>query len=86
MKYAMAHEEFAPDARDLTASQTWRNLSTETKDMAEQEMSSEVEAGRGAERYQEGLERLRLSQRLASTGMLGQFACVAETPTEDAHC
>jgi SAM-dependent methyltransferase len=35
------------------------------------------EAARGPERYQQGLERLEMSQRLAAAGVLGQFGCVA---------
>ncbi len=38
------------------------------------------EAARGPERYQEGLERLEMSQHLASTGVLGQFGCIAVKP------
>jgi len=38
------------------------------------------EAARGHERYQEGLERLEMSQQLASTGVLGQFGCIAVKP------
>jgi len=38
------------------------------------------EAARGPERYQEGLERLEMTQRLAITGMLGQFGCIALNP------
>jgi cyclopropane fatty-acyl-phospholipid synthase-like methyltransferase len=45
---------------------------------------TEFEAVRGAARYQEGLERLSLSQRFASAGMLGQFACIAEKPVDSA--
>ena len=33
------------------------------------------EAARGPERYQAGLERLDMSQHLATTGVLGQFGC-----------
>ena len=46
------------------------------------ERRTEFAAARGLVRYQEGLERLRLSQRLASAGMLGQFACIAEKPVQ----
>ena len=45
------------------------------------ERRAEFEAVRGPERYQEGLERLQMSQHFAATGVLGQFACVAEKPT-----
>jgi sarcosine/dimethylglycine N-methyltransferase len=38
------------------------------------------EAARGPERYQQGLERLTMSQRLATTGVLGQFGCIAVKP------
>jgi hypothetical protein len=38
------------------------------------------EAARGPERYQEGLERLEMSQHLATTGLLGQFGCIAVKP------
>ena len=38
------------------------------------------EAARGPERYQEGLERPEMSQHLASTGVLGQFGCIAVKP------
>jgi SAM-dependent methyltransferase len=38
------------------------------------------EAARGPERYQQGLERLEMSQRLAATGVLGQFGCIAVKP------
>ena len=38
------------------------------------------EAARGPERYQEGLERLEMSQHLAITGVLGQFGCIAVKP------
>jgi sarcosine/dimethylglycine N-methyltransferase len=41
---------------------------------------AEFEAVRGPVRYQEGLERLHLSQRFAQAGILGQFACIAEKP------
>jgi cyclopropane fatty-acyl-phospholipid synthase-like methyltransferase len=44
------------------------------------EKRAEVESARGRERYQEGLERLQLSLRLATTGVLGQFGCIAEAP------
>jgi sarcosine/dimethylglycine N-methyltransferase len=46
------------------------------------ERRAEFTAARGLARYQEGLERLRLSERLASAGMLGQFACIAEKPLQ----
>jgi len=42
------------------------------------ERRAEFEAIRGPERYQEGLARLQMSQHLATTGVLGQFACIAE--------
>jgi hypothetical protein len=42
------------------------------------ERRTEFEALQGPERYQEGLERLQMSQPLATTGGLGQFACLAE--------
>jgi sarcosine/dimethylglycine N-methyltransferase len=42
------------------------------------ERRAEFEAVRGPERYQEGLERLQMSQHFATTGVLGQFACIAE--------
>jgi SAM-dependent methyltransferase len=45
------------------------------------ERRAEFEAVRGPERYQEGLERLQISQHLATTGVLGQLACIAEKPT-----
>src|SRR5262249_49167860 len=45
------------------------------------ERRAEFEVVRGPERYQEGLKRLQLSQHLATTGVLGQFACIAEKPT-----
>jgi hypothetical protein len=38
------------------------------------------EAARGFERYQQGLERLEMSQRLAATGVLGEFGCIAVKP------
>jgi sarcosine/dimethylglycine N-methyltransferase len=38
------------------------------------------EAARGPRRYQEGLERLEMSQQLAATGILGQLACIALKP------
>lgn len=44
------------------------------------EQRAAFEAVRGPERYREGLERLEMSQRLAATGVLGQLACIAETP------
>ena len=37
-----------------------------------------AEAIWGPERYQEGLERLRMSQHFATTGVLGQLVCMAE--------
>jgi hypothetical protein len=37
---------------------------------------------RGPARYQEGLERLQMSQRFATTGHLGQLVCVAEQAGE----
>jgi 2-polyprenyl-3-methyl-5-hydroxy-6-metoxy-1,4-benzoquinol methylase len=39
------------------------------------------EAARGPERYQERLQRLQITQRLATEGCLGQIACIAEKPT-----
>jgi sarcosine/dimethylglycine N-methyltransferase len=42
------------------------------------ERRAEFEAIRGPERYREGLERLEMSQHFATTGVLGQFACIAE--------
>jgi sarcosine/dimethylglycine N-methyltransferase len=42
------------------------------------ERRAEFEAMRGPERYQEGLERLQMSRHFATTGVLGQFACIAE--------
>jgi hypothetical protein len=44
------------------------------------ERRTEFEAMRGPARYQEGLERLQMSQRLATAGLLGQLACIAEKP------
>ncbi len=38
------------------------------------------EAARGPERYQQGLERLEMSQRLAATSVLGEFGCIAVKP------
>jgi cyclopropane fatty-acyl-phospholipid synthase-like methyltransferase len=46
------------------------------------ERRTEFEAMRGPARYQEGLERLQMSQRFATTGHLGQLACIAEQPGE----
>jgi hypothetical protein len=46
------------------------------------ERRTEFEASRGPARYQEGLERLQMSQRFATTGYLGQLACIAEQPGE----
>jgi hypothetical protein len=46
------------------------------------ERRMEFEAMRGPARYQEGLERLQMSQRLATAGLLGQLACIAEKPGE----
>jgi cyclopropane fatty-acyl-phospholipid synthase-like methyltransferase len=42
------------------------------------ERRADMEAMRGPERYQEGLERLQMSQHFAAAGVLGQFACIAE--------
>jgi cyclopropane fatty-acyl-phospholipid synthase-like methyltransferase len=42
---------------------------------------SRFEAARGPERYQQGLERLEMTQRLAAAGVLGQFGCVAVKPS-----
>jgi sarcosine/dimethylglycine N-methyltransferase len=39
---------------------------------------AEFAAVRGPTRYQEGLERLQMSQQFASAGLLGQFAGIAE--------
>jgi hypothetical protein len=47
------------------------------------ERRAEFEATRGPERYQEGLERLQMTQRFAATGILGQTACIAEKPVRD---
>jgi hypothetical protein len=41
---------------------------------------AEFEAARGAARYQEGLERIQMSQQLAAAGILGQVAYIAEKP------
>jgi cyclopropane fatty-acyl-phospholipid synthase-like methyltransferase len=38
----------------------------------------EFEAARGPARYQEGLERIQMSQQLAAAGILGQVAYIAE--------
>jgi hypothetical protein len=46
------------------------------------ERRAEFEAVRGPERYQEGLERLQMSQHFATTGVLGQLACIAEKPLD----
>jgi sarcosine/dimethylglycine N-methyltransferase len=46
------------------------------------ERRAECEAMRGPERYREGLERLQMSQQCATTGVLGQFVCIAEKPTD----
>jgi hypothetical protein len=46
------------------------------------EQRAAFEASRGPARYAEGLERLRLSQQFAVTGVLGQLACIAEKPVE----
>lgn len=45
------------------------------------ERRAEFEVIRGPERYQEGLERLQMSQHFATTGVLGQLVCIAEKPT-----
>jgi hypothetical protein len=42
------------------------------------ERRTAFEAMRGPARYQEGMERLQMSQRFAMTGYLGQLACLAE--------
>ena len=42
------------------------------------ERRAEFEAIRGPERYEEGLERLQMSQHFATTGVLGQLVCIAE--------
>ena len=44
------------------------------------EQRAGFEAARGLERYQEGLERLQMTQRFATLGYLGQIACIAEKP------
>jgi len=44
------------------------------------EQRAAFEAARGLERYQEGLERLQMTQRFATLGYLGQIACIAEKP------
>lgn len=44
------------------------------------ERRTEFEAMRGPARYQEGFERLQMSQRLATAGVLGPLACIAEKP------
>lgn len=46
------------------------------------ERRMEFEAMRGPARYQVGLERLQMSQRFATAGLLGQLACIAEKPGE----
>jgi SAM-dependent methyltransferase len=46
------------------------------------ERRTEFEAVRGPARYQEGLERLQMSQHFATTGYLGQLACIAEQSGE----
>jgi SAM-dependent methyltransferase len=46
------------------------------------ERRTEFEAVRGLARYQEGLERLQMSQRFATAGLLGQLACIAERSGE----
>jgi cyclopropane fatty-acyl-phospholipid synthase-like methyltransferase len=46
------------------------------------ERRAEFEAMRGPARYQEGLERLQMSQRFATAGLLGQLVCIAEKPAE----
>jgi cyclopropane fatty-acyl-phospholipid synthase-like methyltransferase len=38
------------------------------------------EAARGPELYQQGRERLEMSQRLAAAGVLGEFGCIAVKP------
>jgi sarcosine/dimethylglycine N-methyltransferase len=48
------------------------------------ERRTEFEASRGPARYQEGLERLQMSQQFATAGCLGQLACIAEQPGETA--
>jgi cyclopropane fatty-acyl-phospholipid synthase-like methyltransferase len=44
------------------------------------ERRAEFEAVRGLARYQEGLERLHMSQQLAAAGILGQVAYITEKP------
>ena len=44
------------------------------------EQRAAFEAARGPERYQEGLERIQMTQRFATLGCLGQIACIAEKP------
>src|SRR5262249_12216435 len=46
------------------------------------ERRAEFEAMRGPECYLEGLERLQMSQQCATTGVLGQFVCIAEKLTD----
>ena len=45
------------------------------------EQRAAFEAARGPERYQEGLQRLQMTQRLATQGYLGQIVCLAEKLT-----
>ena len=45
------------------------------------EQQAAFEAARGPERYQEGLQRLQITQRLATQDCLGQIVCIAEKPT-----
>src|SRR5262249_25349435 len=40
------------------------------------------ESARGPDRYQEGLERLEMTRRLAVAGVLGQLGCIAEKPAD----
>jgi hypothetical protein len=44
------------------------------------ERRAAFEAARGAVRYQEGLERLHMSQQLAAAGILGHVPSLAEKP------
>jgi cyclopropane fatty-acyl-phospholipid synthase-like methyltransferase len=45
------------------------------------EQRASFEAARGPERYQEGLQRLQMTQRFATEGRLGQIICIAEKLT-----
>jgi cyclopropane fatty-acyl-phospholipid synthase-like methyltransferase len=50
------------------------------------ERRAEFETARGLARYQEGLERLSMSQQLAAAGILGQVAYIAEKPGDVCAC